>query len=65
MIIEHNVETGSIQTREMNAQELAQFEADKAAHAIQSAAQAQVEAAKTALLAKLGITTEEAALLLG
>ena len=61
----HNVETGEIEIREMNATEkenlagaLAETEALKAELATRAAA-------KQALLAKLGITQEEAALLLG
>jgi hypothetical protein len=64
MITIHNSETGEIITREMNAAEIAQIAADDAA------AQARQEAAETkatekaALLAKLGITADEAKLLL-
>ena len=61
----HNIETGEVIEREMNAEELVQYEADQAA---QAAAQAEAEAkatAKAALLDKLGITAEEAQLLLG
>ena len=58
----HNVETGEIETREMNAEELAQREA-------QRTADANAEAAKTAerqaILDRLGLTAEEAQLLLG
>lgn len=61
----HNAETDEIIEREMNAEELAQWEADKA----NSEAIKQAEVTKTtqrqALLAKLGITEEEARLLLG
>jgi hypothetical protein len=60
----HNLETGEIIEREMNAEELAQYKKDQAAQAI---AKAEAEAKATAradLLAKLGITAEEAALLL-
>ena len=61
----HNVETDELIQREMNAEELTQFEADKAAEVERQAAEAQKAAAKQALLDKLGITQEEAALLLG
>ena len=60
----HNAETNEIIDREMNAAEFAQYEADKAA---QATAQAEAEAkatAKAALLAQLGITEEQAKLLL-
>ena len=64
MIIEHNVETGEIMEREMNAEELAQWEADKAEQAATAQAEAQKAADKAALLAKLGINDDEAKLLL-
>ncbi len=60
----HNIETGEIIEREMNAEELAQLEADKAKTEAEAQAKAQAEAAKAALLEKLGITEEEAKLLL-
>lgn len=60
----HNVETGEIITREMNAEELAQLAADKLAGDAIKATQAKAEADKAALLAKLGITADEAKLLL-
>jgi hypothetical protein len=60
----HNAETGEIIVREMNAQELAQYQID-----IEKDAQRKVEdetkaANKAALLERLGITADEAALLL-
>jgi hypothetical protein len=61
----HNVETGEVIERPMNAEELAQWEADKAnAEAIKQA-EATKAAQRQALLAKLGITEDEARLLLG
>lgn len=57
----HNVETGEIKTREMSAEELAEVKAQSTAHAN---AEAQKAADKAALLAKLGITEDEARLLL-
>lgn len=60
----HNVETGEVIEREMNAEELAQWEADKAKAEAEAQAKAAAAAAKAALLAKLGITEEEAKLLL-
>lgn len=66
--IEHNVQTGEIIEQEMNAEELAQWEADKAKveAEVQKAAKvaAKAAAAKAALLDKLGLTEEEAKLLL-
>lgn len=61
----HNVDTGEIVEREMNAEELAQWEADQAIAAATAATQAETEAARQALLDKLGITADEAKLLLG
>lgn len=63
-ILIHNAKTGEIIEREMNAEELAQWEADKIADAERAEAAVEAAAAKAALLAKLGITEEEAKLLL-
>lgn len=60
----HNIETGEVIEREMNAEELAQWEADEAKAAAEAQAKAKALAAKAALLEKLGITEEEAKLLL-
>ena len=60
-----NAETGEEIVREMNAEELAQYQADQAEFAAKEQAKAEQATAKTALLAKLGITQEEARLLLG
>jgi hypothetical protein len=64
MIIEHNVTTGEIIKREMNEQELAQSAKDQATEAARQEAEATKAAEKAALLAKLGITDDEAKLLL-
>lgn len=61
----HNVETGEITEREMTAEEIAQREADEAAALAEKEAQAAALAKRQALLDKLGITEEEAKLLLG
>ena len=59
-----NVETGEEIVRDANADELAQMEIDKAnAQARQAEAEAKATA-KAALLAQLGITAEQAKLLL-
>ena len=50
--------------REMNDEEFAQYEADQAETAAKLEAQAAAEAARQALLDKLGLTAEEAKLLL-
>jgi len=60
----HNAETNEIIERDMNAEELAQWEIDKAKSLAMKEAQAKAIAQKAALLAKLGITADEAALLL-
>ena len=60
----HNIETGEVIEREMNDEELAQLELDKAAAEAEAQAKAEAAAAKAALLEKLGITEEEAKLLL-
>lgn len=60
----HNVETGEIVEREMNAEELAQWESDKAEAVAKAEMEATKAQAKADLLAKLGLTAEEAALLL-
>ncbi len=65
MIRIHDLSTDEVIDREMNNDEFAQYEADQA---LQATAQAEAEAkatAKAALLTRLGITAEEAQLLLG
>ena len=64
LITIHNVETGEIVEREATANELAQFEADAATEADRKTAEATKAAEKAALLTKLGITEDEAKLLL-
>ena len=59
-----NAETGEEIEREMNAQELAQLEIDKANFAKQEANEITQANAKKVLLEKLGITEDEARLLL-
>jgi len=64
MVRIHDLSTDEVIDREMNDAEFAQYEADQAA---QATAQAEAEAkatAKAALLAQLGITEEQAKLLL-
>jgi len=64
-----NCETGEVTEVELTAEEVAQRTADAAAYAAEEAqkeAEAEAKAtAKAALLTKLGITADEAALLLG
>jgi hypothetical protein len=61
----HNVETGEVIQREMTAAELEEHQSYKAAKTVQVEAEAQKAADKAALLSKLGITEDEARLLLG
>lgn len=64
MILEHNVETDEVIEREMTSDELAAYTENVAqAQAEQAIAEAK-ETAKAELLTKLGITAEEATLLL-
>jgi hypothetical protein len=59
-----NAVTGEEELRDMNAEELSQLEADNA-QAAERAAEAEAKAAqKAALLDRLGITEDEAKLLL-
>lgn len=64
MVKEVNAQTGEEVEREMNAEELAQLEKDKAVRDAQRAAEEAAATAKAALLEKLGITADEAKLLL-
>jgi hypothetical protein len=65
MVRIHNIETDEVIDREMNDAEFEQFEADKVARTAADAAAAQKAADRAALLAQLGITEEQAKLLLG
>jgi hypothetical protein len=60
-----NAETGEEIIRDMNAEELAQLEIDKATAQSEKEAKAAKAHERSALLTKLGITEEEAQLLLG
>jgi hypothetical protein len=60
----HNVETGEVIEREMNEEELQQHEADLLAAQSNAEAEATKATEKAALLAQLGITEDEAKLLL-
>jgi hypothetical protein len=64
-IYEHNIETGEAVEREMTATELAQWQKDKEAAELEAQHIAAKAAEKAALLEKLGITEDEAKLLLG
>jgi len=64
-IIEHNVETGEVIERDMTKEEAAQYKKDQAERTAQIAEIEAKATAKAALLDRLGITAEEATLLLG
>lgn len=64
-IKEVNAETGEETLRDMNTAELEQLAKDIAEREAIEAAEAKEAAAKAALLKRLGITAEEAQLLLG
>ena len=63
-ITEVNCETGEEIVRDATAEEIAQMELDAANYAAQKAEADAKETAKAALLAQLGITEEQAKLLL-
>ena len=59
----YNHETGEQEVRDMNEAELAQFEAELVAAAEKKAQAEAKEAAKNAILERLGITEDEAKIL--
>jgi hypothetical protein len=61
----HNVETGEVIERDFNEAELAQLAIDQETAQVTKEAEAQKATDKAALLEKLGITEDEARLLLG
>lgn len=63
-IVIHNTETNEVIEREMTAAEYANYQESLKISADQDKAVAEQAAAKAALLERLGITAEEAALLL-
>jgi len=64
-IIEHNATTGEIIERDATAEEIAQREKDKKAALAEKAAIEAAQTKRQELLERLGITEEEARLLLG
>ncbi len=60
----HDCSTDEVIVRELNDAEFAQYEADVAAAEARAIAKEEAEAEKAALLAKLGITADEAKLLI-
>jgi hypothetical protein len=65
MIIEHNVTTGEIIERELTAAESKQLEKDQAQAAAKQAEAQAKESARAEILDRLGLTADEAAILLG
>jgi hypothetical protein len=65
IIVEHNISTGQITEREMTENEIAQRLADEAKAQAKIDAEAAKAAARQAILDRLGLTADEAALLLG
>jgi len=61
----HNVETGEVSEVQLTAAELAQVKADQAEKTAEAKEAKAKEDNKAELLARLGITAEEAVLLLG
>ena len=59
MVRIHNCETDEIIDREMNDDEFAQYQADKAADAIAKAEAEAKENAKAAILDRIGLTADE------
>jgi hypothetical protein len=65
IVKEHNIETGEVIEREMTANELAKLDIDSRLAKAETEAQTAKAVEKAALLERLGITAEEAFLLLG
>jgi len=61
----HNCETDEVTDRAMNAAEFKAYEASEAANAAEQAIIDAAATQKAALLARLGITADEAKLLIG
>lgn len=65
MVRIHNIETNEVIDREMNDAEFAQHEIDQADYAAREAEAQAKTTARQAILDRLGLTAEEAALILG
>ena len=65
MVRIHNVETNEVIDREMNDAEFAQWQADQAANAVAEAEAESKAAQRQAILDRLGLTSDEAKLILG
>lgn len=64
-IIIHNVETNEIIERDMTAEELAQYEQTQSVEATKQAEAQAKEAAKAAILDRIGLTADELKTILG
>jgi hypothetical protein len=64
-IAEHNIQTDEVIVREMNDAEFAQYQIDQAAETARQETLETKEIARQAVLDRLGITAEEAQLILG
>ena len=65
MIRIHNIEIDEVIDREMNDDEFAQYQGDKAAQAAAKAEAEAKEAARQAILDRIGISAEELKTILG
>lgn len=65
MVRIHNAETNEVIDREMTSNEVKAYQAQQAIDAAEKQALANAKADKEALLARLGITADEAKLLMG
>ena len=61
----HNIETDEVIDREMNDDEFAQYEANKAAEIARKAEAEAKETAKAAILDRIGLTADELKTILG
>ena len=61
----HDLETNEVIDREMNDNEFAQYQAEQSANAIEKAQAEAKEAERQAILDRLGLTADEAKLILG
>jgi hypothetical protein len=64
-IIEHNVSTGEVLEREMTSDEIEQRETDEAVFTAMREAEAEKSARRAEILHRLGLTEDEAKLILG
>jgi hypothetical protein len=65
MVRIHNTETNEVIDREMNDDEFAEYQAEQAERAVKQAEAETKATARQAILDRLGLTAEEAALILG